>query len=226
MSAVAQQVLGYLFQEIPSLASHQSFLSSSAPTSVPQFSSAHSVYAAGSVPVQQPAPAVPLQPAPAVPLQQPASVYQPLPRQAEPHYTATQHHQTNPFIGVPPVLPHGDHQRLAALQSQQLQAQALFQTQVSPQEQEAQVNHSNSVSLDSLLSATIKHKQYYAIDFAKLSPFPYISNLKSSNLNLALYSYGSIKHLLYLSNGTLAPVNKAEYNSRLQHILNVIETAF
>ena len=42
-------------------------------------------------------------------------------------------------------------------------------------------------------------------------------------MNLALFSYGSIKHLLSLSNGTLPPVNKEEFNARLQHILNVLE---
>ena len=44
-------------------------------------------------------------------------------------------------------------------------------------------------------------------------------------MNLALFSYGSIEHLLSLSNGTLPPVSKEEYNSRLQHILNVLEIA-
>ena len=80
-----------------------------------------------------------------------------------------------------------------------------------------QVNH--SVSLDSLLSAKIKFKQYSAFDFAKLTRFPYVSQLKSSNMNLALFSYGSIEHLLSLSNGTLPPVSKDEYNSRFSIFL-------
>ena len=42
-------------------------------------------------------------------------------------------------------------------------------------------------------------------------------------MNLSLYSYGSIRHLLLLSNGTLPPISKDEYNARLQHLLNVLE---
>ena len=41
----------------------------------------------------------------------------------------------------------------------------------------------NVSSLETLLSATITNKQYYPIDFAKLAPFLYISQLKQSNLN-------------------------------------------
>ena len=88
---------------------------------------------------------------------------------------------------------------------------------------EVQVNSNSNVSLENLLSATIKFKQYFALDFAKLANFPYISQLKSANLNLSLYAYGSIKHLLALSDGTLPPVSKEEYNSRLRHCLNVLE---
>ena len=79
------------------------------------------------------------------------------------------------------------------------------------------------MSLESLLTATVKFKQYFALDFAKITNFPYISQLKASNLNLSLFAYGSIKHLLSLSDGTLPPVNKEEFNSRLQHVLNVLE---
>ena len=56
-----------------------------------------------------------------------------------------------------------------------------------------------------------------------MKKFPYISQLKESNLNLSLYSYGTLKHLLLLSNGTLPNVNKKEFSSRLQHGLNVLE---
>ena len=38
-----------------------------------------------------------------------------------------------------------------------------------------------------------------------------------------MFAYGSIKHLLALSDGTLAPVNKEEFISRLQHLLNTLE---
>ena len=42
-------------------------------------------------------------------------------------------------------------------------------------------------------------------------------------MSLSLFTYGSIKHLLLLSNGTLPPVSKEEFNSRLQHLLNVLD---
>ena len=42
-------------------------------------------------------------------------------------------------------------------------------------------------------------------------------------MNLALFSYGSVKHLLALLDGTLPAVSRLEYVSRLQHILNVLE---
>ena len=47
--------------------------------------------------------------------------------------------------------------------------------------------------------------------------------MKASNLNLSLYSYGTLQHLLFLINGTLPPVSKEEYISRLQHAINVLE---
>ena len=37
------------------------------------------------------------------------------------------------------------------------------------------------------------------------------------------FAYGSIKHLLLLTNGTLPAVSRAEFISRLQHILNVLD---
>ena len=77
--------------------------------------------------------------------------------------------------------------------------------------------------MDSLASRTIKCKQYKALDFAKLANLPYISQVKQSNLNLALFSFGSIKHLLYLVDGTLPPVKNSELCARLQHLSNVLE---
>ena len=100
---------------------------------------------------------------------------------------------------------------------QVLQDQGTLSSQVL--QQESQVN----ISLDSLMHAHVKYKQYYAIDFARLSPFPYISQLKPTNLNLSLFAYGSIKHLLALSDGTLPPANKTEFISRLQHLMNTLE---
>ena len=82
---------------------------------------------------------------------------------------------------------------------------------------------SDSVSLDNLFSAHVKFKQYYAIDFTKIASYPYLSKLKPSNMNLSLFAYGSIRHLLALSDGTLPPVSKTEFVSRLQHLLNVLD---
>ena len=42
-------------------------------------------------------------------------------------------------------------------------------------------------------------------------------------MNLALFAFGSLKHLLFLNDGTLPSVLKAEYNNRIQHILNTLE---
>ena len=49
--------------------------------------------------------------------------------------------------------------------------------------------------------------------------------MKQSNLNLALFSYGSIKYLLLLANRTLPAVSRAEFISCLQHTLNVLNIA-
>ena len=82
---------------------------------------------------------------------------------------------------------------------------------------------SATVSLDSLASRTIKCKQYKAVDFAKLGTFPYSSQIKQANLNLSLFSYGSLRHILYLIDGTLPPVKPEELCARLQHLINVFE---
>ena len=113
------------------------------------------------------------------------------------------------------VQPHAAPQNL-----EQQVLSGLLGTQTS-QEDGAQV--SSSVNIDELLSATIKCKQLRAIDFVRLSNFSYINQLKPSNMNISFYSYGSIRHLLLLSNGTLPPISKEEYNARLQHLLNVLE---
>ena len=83
--------------------------------------------------------------------------------------------------------------------------------------------HRNSVSLDSLYSATIKNAQYRASDFSKLGNFSYSPQIKQNNMNLALFSYGSLKHLLALSDGTLPLASKEEFNARLRHVINVLE---
>ena len=233
---MAQEVIGYLMQEIPSLAPRPTFLSASAPPPFSHPTPSHAPSVSATRPpqssytshyTQQPPSA-----ADAPPLI-PASVYPSLLPQAG---AASAYLQPQPLPGVgdllgahlppPPVDP--SHPQLVALrnQVQQLQArgysQELSQTQASNNFQDTR-QQVNSVSLDSLLSATVKFKQYYAIDFAKLSSFPYISQLQTSNMNLALFSYSSTKLLLSLSNGTLQPVSKEEFNARLQHILNVLE---
>ena len=73
------------------------------------------------------------------------------------------------------------------------------------------------------MNRTIKCKQFKAVDFAKMGTFSYTSQIKHSNLNLALFSYGSLRHLLYLIDGTLPPVKPAELTARIQHLINVFE---
>ena len=82
-----------------------------------------------------------------------------------------------------------------------------------------------SNNLDFLYNVTIKNPQYRASDFAKISNFSYSKGVTEKNINLALFSYGSIKHLLLLANGTLPAVSRAEFISRLQHTLNVLDIA-
>ena len=64
----------------------------------------------------------------------------------------------------------------------------------------------SSSSLPNLYNACIKNAQYKADQFAKLSNFAYTEQIKPENLNLALFAYGSLKHLLFLSDGTLPEV--------------------
>ena len=113
-------------------------------------------------------------------------------------------------------------QRLDALQSRHLNGEAPVQQQGQAQDVQVQSSSTN-VSLDSLFTAHIKNAQYRAIDFAKLGKFNYANQVKSNNLNLALFSYGSLKHLLALCDGTLPPVDKSEFISRVQHLVNVFE---
>ena len=82
---------------------------------------------------------------------------------------------------------------------------------------------SRVVSLDNLYAATIKNAQYRASDFAKIGNFSYSSQIKPNNINLALFSYGSLRHLLALTGGTLPQISKEEFISRLHHLINVLE---
>ena len=90
-------------------------------------------------------------------------------------------------------------------------------------QQQQQQSVDQPVSLESLYNATVKFKQYRALDFCKLGCFSYSSQIKDTTMNLALFSYGSVKHLLALMDGTLQPVSNKEFVNRLQHILNVLE---
>ena len=82
---------------------------------------------------------------------------------------------------------------------------------------------SNNSHLSKLYKAAKKYPQYRAVDFAKLSNFPNLDSLNSENINLALFAFGSCKHLLALCDGTL-PLNSAnELINRIQHLANVFE---
>ena len=70
-------------------------------------------------------------------------------------------------------------------------------------------------------TVTVINPQYRALDFAKLSRYSYSSKIDKDHFNLALFSYGSLRHLLAFSDGTLSPVSKIEFVSRLQHLVNV-----
>ena len=94
--------------------------------------------------------------------------------QAQPLYPGGGHLQLQPLLGA--------HQLQAVHCLDQGISQALNQSQVL--QQDSQVN--SIPSLNSLLTGTIINKQYFPIDFAKLAYFPYISQLKQSNLNLSL----------------------------------------
>ena len=89
--------------------------------------------------------------------------------------------------------------------------------------QDVQPQVMQPVSLDTLFSATIKCRQFKAVDFCKLGNFSYTGQIKQANMNLALFAYGSVKHFLALKDGTLPDVEPSEFISRLQHTLNVLE---
>ena len=253
VNAFTQQVLNNIYQHIPALAPVRSAsvqpppasvqAPAQPPVSVPPLQQAPLLAAA-----PQLLPELLLQQPPAsqpVAVSQAASYFQqqlPAPAGLPPHLHASAHQhqqpqavpplpgyqaqlqhggggylQPQPFLGAHQPQPH--HQAVNYLD--QDMDQVLNRTQVSQSHQDSQVNH--VASLENLLSATIKFKQYFALDFARLAKFPYISQLKHSNMNLALYAYGSVKHLLLLSDGTLPSVSKREFIARLQHILNVLD---
>ena len=138
---------------------------------------------------------------------------------------------------LPPTLPpapqFGAQQQIEELERQlhNLKSRHLPQEQVAPVNMETYLPtnflqpqaSSQPVSLESLYNATIKSRQYKPSDFAKLSSFSYTNQIKSSNLNLALFSLGSFKHLLALLDSTLPAVSQSEFINRIQHILNVLE---
>ena len=77
--------------------------------------------------------------------------------------------------------------------------------------------------MDSLFSATVKNKQYRSVDFCKIGNFSYTPLIKQTNMNLALFAYGSLRHFLALTDGTLPAVKQTELISRLQHCVNVLD---
>ena len=91
------------------------------------------------------------------------------------------------------------------------------------QDQDSASAKTSSSNLDSLLAKTIKNAQYRASDFARLGTFPYTSKIKPENLNLSLFAYGSVKHLLSLCNGRLKPCSKIEFQNCLQHLCHMFE---
>ena len=112
-------------------------------------------------------------------------------------------------------------QQVPGYQFDHLNQTSLGQVMMNHQDVQQQVIQ--PVSLDSLFSATIKCKQFKAVDFAKLGNFSYTGQIKQANMNLALFAYGSVKHFLALKDGTLPEVEHSEFISRLQHTLNVLE---
>ena len=218
VSGLANQVVSLLMREIPAL--------SSAPvqpvaSQLPVSFSSHPGSALPSFPgsVGQAPPAA--YPAPAGPYPAAFSLPAAIPAAASP--APSLHHLLPPSIGVPAPSYNNQSQqqidelqrRIDGLRAQQVQGGFHGQVQGS-----TQVSRS---SLDSLLNATIKCAQYRASDFAKIGNFSYSNQIKQNNLNLSLFSYGSIRHLLALADGTLPPVSKEEYISRLQHLCNVYE---
>ena len=198
LNALTQHVMSILLREVPSLAPPPSAPLPSAPppfTPTPALSSA-------STPVYPPPPA--------------ASVYQ--------HLSSSQPLLGGSFLQQPDPRD----SRLDSLQREldQLRNQPGSQDQVPLHvSRQLPVSHQSddSLSLDSLVSKTVKCKQYKALDFTKLGTFPYLSQVKESNINLALFSYGSLRHILCLIDGTLTPVSHGEICSRLQHLVNVLE---
>ena len=232
VAAQSQQVLNSLFSQIPALAPQGSAVPSSGAVLQQQYAP-H--------PLQHPAPLYAQQPPSAVVAPQQQPVYYPqqqpgaqpahvlhqsqmLPgnlqhggMQVAGHVSSLQQPQLLPGVGghLQPLLG-----APIPLQSQDLQQESSQRLSQLPH---AQDGGSKPINLDDLLSATIKHKQYYPIEFAKLSKFPCVSNLNDSNINLSLFAYGSVRHLLLLSDGTLPAVSREEFNARLQHLLHVLE---
>ena len=195
---LAQQLLQGFYQQIPALAPHPS-VSAAGGAPLPQHvSQALPVYpqlggsAAHQEGVQQPlSAAYPVPSGGAVPgvfpppypvyqqALQPVPVYQQVAPQPQPLSGAGQS-----VLGVglhPGADPTRQQQQQAPLHLQQSSQQIQDFLQIP---QDSQVN--SDVSLESLINVTIKCKQYTALDFAKLKKFPYISQLKESNLNLSL----------------------------------------
>ena len=213
VNPIAQQVMAEVMRLIPALAPLPSANAPVPPFSAPASSSLFGV--SSGVPVQQPTPSPSLSPA-----EQQLRVLEQQLDQLKAQLA--QPGQVLPQPGL--VLPDPPRQQVHQDPMNQLHYSSYLpgvQQQQQQQQQQQVVNE--CVSLESLYNATIKYKQYRALDFCKLGCFNYSSQIKANNMNLALFSYGSIKHLLALMDGTLQQVSNSEFVNRLQHILNVLE---
>ena len=204
-SDLASQVFSVLMREIPALSA------STAASAVPPHPTSYPSYPSYPSPLY-PAPPPPRPgsvPPGGLPPARPAASVLPAMVSAHPAAAALptlfSHPQQSLGVTATQLTPEQLH--IQQLQRQIHEMQALHGQQSSngeAQEDSSQV--SSRVSLDSLYSATIKCAQYRAIDFCKLGNFTYSSQIKPNNLNLALFSYGSLKHILAL-NDILAKTN-------------------
>ena len=200
----AEQVLSIVLREVSSLLSpdglslHRSSDIPAPTPGAPQF------------PVYRPSPPVCSLSASCFPPQQP--VYTPAPSAEAPSLSLPQQQQQIPSSTSPSQLsypqPQAQESRVPLHQDQQ--AQAFLQPHLTDVQGNSKV--SSTRNFNSLYSATIKNPQYRAVDFANLSDFT-SDKLDYKNLNLALFTFGSLKHILFLNNGTLPSVSKSELNN-------------
>ena len=204
MNELANQVFSLILREVPALAS-----ASSVPVAYPSSSY--------STPVVPPPVSVPPG---GLPGALPAAAPRPVAAAMGPPPLFGPHPQS---LGVPAAQLSPEQIHIQQLQQQIQDLQAQHRRNQPRQEVPEDSSQVSCVSLDSLYSATVKNAQYRASDFCKLGNFSYLSQIKQNNLNLVLFTYGSLRHILALNDGTLPYVQREEFNSRLQHLINVME---